>query len=125
MRFPRSLIGNPTEMKLVFVGSNAAFNGSGTDLYPDTGSFRYQFTGVSNTNIAPVANNQQVSIGSGASISVVLSANDSNNDSLNYQITQQPQNGSITGSAPNIVYTANELHLIDKTLILSRRPRLS
>ncbi|MEH6455361.1 MAG: Ig-like domain-containing protein [Cocleimonas sp.] len=108
MRFPRSLIGNPTEMKLVFVGSNAAFNGSGTDLYPDTGSFRYQFTGVSNTNIAPVANNQQVSIGSGASISVVLSANDSNNDSLNYQITQQPQNGSITGSAPNIVYTAND-----------------
>ena len=107
MQFPRSLIGNPSEMRLVFVGSNAAFNGSDTDLYPDTGSFRYQFSGASNTNIAPVANNQQVSVGSGSSVSLVLSASDANNNSLNYRITQQPQNGSVTGSAPNIVYTAN------------------
>jgi len=108
MRIPRSLIGNPSEMRLVFVGSNAAFNGTETDLYPDTGSFRYQFTGTGDTNIAPVATNQQISVGSGASISVVLNASDSNNDPLTYQITQQPQNGAITGSAPNFVYTSND-----------------
>ena len=107
MRFPRSLIGSPSEMRVVFVGNNAAFNGSGTDLYPDTGSFHYQFTGESNTNIAPVANNQLISVGSGSSVSLVLSGSDANNDSLNYQVTQQPQHGGITGSAPNIVYTAD------------------
>lgn len=116
MRFPRSLIGNPSEMKVVFVGNNAAFGGSATDFYPDTGSFNYQFTGTGSANIAPVANNQQLSVGSGSSVSLVLTASDSNNDSLSYQITQQPQNGSITGSAPNFVYTANNNYVGTDTI---------
>ena len=116
LQFPRSLIGNPSEMKVIFVGNNAAFGGSATDYYPDTGAFNYQFTGAGSTNIAPIANNQQLTLGSGASLSLVLTANDDNNDSLRYFITQQPQNGSLTGSAPNYVYTANNNYVGPDTI---------
>lgn len=105
--FPRALIGNPQNMKVVFEGKNEAFGGSGIDRYPDSGNLRYAFTGVSTPNTAPVANAQQISVGSGASVSVILTASDVDNNSLTYAVTQQPARGSLSGSAPNLVYTAN------------------
>ncbi len=107
MSFPRSSIGNPQSMKVIFIGDNAAFNGDSTDRYPDTGFFSYAFTGTSTPNAAPIANNQQLSVGSGASVSLILTATDVDNDSISYTVTQQPQQGSLSGSAPNLVYTAN------------------
>ncbi len=107
MRFPRALLGNPQSMRVVFRGNNAAYSGTVTDNYPDSGSFTYVFTGGGNANTAPLANAQSISVGSGASISVVLSASDVDNDPLNYVVTQQPAHGSLSGSAPNLVYTAN------------------
>ncbi|GAA0420587.1 hypothetical protein GCM10009133_31250 [Cocleimonas flava] len=108
MSFPRSSIGNPQSMKVIFLGDNAAFNGDSTDRYPDTGFFSYTFTGSGSPNSAPIANNQQLSVGSGASISLILTASDADNDSLSYTVNQQPQHGSLSGSAPNLVYTADE-----------------
>ena len=111
MSFPRSAIGNPQNMRAVFIGDNSVFNGDSTDQYPDSGSFSYAFTGVSNPNSAPVANNQQISVSSGSSISLVLSATDSDFDALSYEVTTQPQHGSLSGSAPNIVYTADNNYI--------------
>ncbi len=107
MSFPRASIGNPQSIRIIFKGNNAAFSGTSNDLYPDSGFFSYQFLGVGSVNTPPVANAQQVSVGSGASISVVLSATDVDNDPLSYVVTQQPAQGSLSGSAPNLVYTAN------------------
>ncbi len=107
MSFPRSHIGNPQSMKIIFIGDNAAFNGDSTDQYPDTGFFSYTFTGTSTPNSPPVASNQQLSVGSGASIGFILSASDVDNDSLSYTVVQQPQHGSLSGSVPNLVYTAD------------------
>ncbi len=108
MSFPRALIGNPQTMRAIFEGNNAAFNGTTTDSYPNTGFLSYTFSGSSNTNTPPVANGQQISVGSGASISVILSASDVDENALSYQVTTQPAHGSLSGSAPNLVYTAND-----------------
>ncbi len=107
MRFARALLGNPHSMRVVFRGNNAAYSGTVTDNYPNTGSFSYAFTGSGNTNTAPVANSQRITVGTGASVSVVLTASDVDNNPLSYIVTQQPAHGSLSGSAPNLAYTAN------------------
>jgi len=108
MSFSRAFIGNPQTMRAVFEGNNAAFNGTTTDRYPNAGFLSYTFSGSSNTNTPPVANGQQISVGSGASISVILNASDVDGNALSYQVTTQPTHGSLSGSAPNLVYTAND-----------------
>lgn len=107
LSFPRTIIGNPQSMRVVFLGNSAAIGGTSADLYPNSGSFSYSFTGTQPVNTPPVAANQQISVGSGASISVILEATDIDNDPLNYVVTQQPAHGTLSGSAPNLVYTAN------------------
>ena len=107
MNFSRALIGNPQSMRAVFIGTNAAFSGTSVDRYPDSGFLSYAFSGSGNTNTRPVANGQQISVGSGASISVILNGSDVDGNVLSYQVTTQPTHGSLSGSAPNLVYTAN------------------
>ena len=107
LSFPRALIGNPQTMRVAFLGNSAATGGTSVDFYPESGSFSYAFTGAAPSNTAPIANSQQVSVGSSASISIILSATDIDNDPLNYLVTQQPAHGTLSGSAPNLVYTAN------------------
>ena len=107
LSFNRGAIGNPQSARFVFVGESEAYGGSATDTYPDSGTFRYNFSGTSGSNTIPVVDNQQISVGSGASISVILSGSDADNDPLSFQVTQQPAHGSLSGSAPNLVYTAN------------------
>ncbi|WP_299871019.1 Ig-like domain-containing protein [uncultured Cocleimonas sp.] len=107
LSFPRSNIGNPQNMKVVFNGDNGAYNGDSTDRYPDSGYFSYTFSGSSSPNSAPIADNQQFTVGSSASVSLILTATDPDNDSISYSITHQPQHGSLSGSAPNLVYTAD------------------
>ncbi len=59
------------------------------------------------TNVSPVANNQSVSTPYETAKNIVLTASDADNDPLTYQITGAPANGSLGGSAPNLVYTPN------------------
>ena len=107
LSFNRGAIGNPQSARFVFVGESEAYGGTATDTYPDSGSFSYNFSGSSGSNTPPVVDNQQISVGSGASISLVLTGHDSDNDPLSFEIVQQPAHGSLSGSAPNLVYTAN------------------
>ncbi len=60
-----------------------------------------------NTNEAPIADNQSIATNEGESLSIVLTANDVDGDALTYAVTAQPQNGTLSGTAPNLTYTPN------------------
>jgi len=57
---PRSILGNPVAMNLMLKGENAANNGVGVDLHPDTGALEYTLTdNIQNDEpVAAAATNQ-------------------------------------------------------------------
>lgn len=109
--FTRGLIGNPSEIRVVFDGRNAAFGGSTTDIYPDGAFdtlsanryFDYSFGTVTPpTNHAPVTNNQSFSVVENTKINMSLSATDVDNDALTLSIVTQPTHGSLVFSPTSL-----------------------
>ena len=56
------------------------------------------------SNQAPLAGEQSVTLLHDTSAPIMLNASDPNGDPLTYQITSQPAQGTLTGTAPNLVY---------------------
>ena len=56
---------------------------------------------------APVAEGQDVSTDEDTATGITLVATDADGDSLTYDIVQQPSNGSLSGSPPNVTYAPN------------------
>ncbi len=91
---------------------NAHFNG--TDQF----TFRVN-DGTVNSNLAsvsitvtsvpdpPVAFNQNVSTSEDVSLSIALAGSDPDGDALTYQVTGNPTNGILGGTAPNLTYIPN------------------
>ncbi|HTH56848.1 MAG TPA: Ig-like domain-containing protein [Cyclobacteriaceae bacterium] len=59
---------------------------------------------VTAVNIAPVANNQNVTTPEDTALGIIISANDVDGDPLTYSYTQ-PAHGTVTGSGTNLTYT--------------------
>ncbi len=55
----------------------------------------------------PVANNQSVTLNEGSSKAITLTASDLESDPLTYRIITQPAHGTLSGTAPNLMYTPN------------------
>jgi len=116
LSLPRLLLGNPNSLNLVFRGDNSAVLGTIVDFYPDNAlddnadaSTRHLVYSVvsSNGNTPPTANNQSVTVATGASIGITLSGNDVNSDMLIYEVADQPANGVLSGTMPTLTYTPN------------------
>jgi large repetitive protein len=61
------------------------------------------------TNQVPVANTQAVTTNQDTSVKITLSGSDAdNNDSLTFSIVSQPSHGSLSGTAPNLVYVPQQ-----------------
>ncbi|MCP4488499.1 MAG: hypothetical protein GY820_14440 [Gammaproteobacteria bacterium] len=60
---------------------------------------------------APVAIDQSLSVPNTSSIVITLSAEDANNDIVNYLVSDSPDRGSLSGDAPNLTYTPNSSYL--------------
>ncbi|MCC7377167.1 MAG: chitobiase/beta-hexosaminidase C-terminal domain-containing protein [Verrucomicrobiales bacterium] len=58
-------------------------------------------------NRPPEANAQEVVVTVGTPKAISLSGSDPDNDGLSYSVTAQPTKGTLTGTAPNLTYTAN------------------
>ena len=58
-------------------------------------------------NSVPLAESQQLSTKQDEAIDITLVASDKEDDVLTYTITSNPENGSLTGNAPNIRYQPN------------------
>ena len=57
------------------------------------------------SSTAPVASAQTVSANFNVPVSVMLGATDADGDPLVYSIVTQPAQGTLTGTAPNLMYT--------------------
>ncbi len=60
---------------------------------------------VTENNDAPVARDQSVSTDAGTPVAITLTAMDEDGDPLTYSITEQPSNGRLGGTPPNVTYT--------------------
>jgi hypothetical protein len=56
-------------------------------------------------NVPPVANSQTVTTTKGTPVDITLTASDADGDPLTYVVVTQPTYGSLSGTAPNLVYT--------------------
>ena len=61
---------------------------------------------VTPVNDAPVAQQQNLSVIGVSSLAIKLTATDVDSSTLSYQIATQPVNGTLSGTAPNLTYTA-------------------
>ncbi|GAB5562177.1 MAG: hypothetical protein SynsKO_38240 [Synoicihabitans sp.] len=68
------------------------------------GLLRLQATG-GGTNQPPVANDDAVSGNEDGSVSITLIATDADGDALTFTVVDLPAHGSLSGTAPNVVYT--------------------
>ncbi len=59
------------------------------------------------TNQCPVANDQAVATIKDTSLGITLVATDGDDDTLIYSILTSPANGSLSGTAPNLIYSPN------------------
>jgi hypothetical protein len=60
---------------------------------------------VTPVNDAPQAISASLTTGEDSSTNIVLSGSDVDNDPLTYEIVSGPSHGTLTGTAPNVVYT--------------------
>jgi uncharacterized delta-60 repeat protein len=63
---------------------------------------------VDTVNDPPVANDQSVSTPEDIAKDITLTASDIDGDTLTYSVVDGPANGSLTGTAPNLIYTPND-----------------
>lgn len=117
LKFSRSLIGNPESMRVVYQGANQAYGGDSLDVYPDgalsasanTRFFTYEFGPSANSNIVPLAKNQNISLMQDSRENLNLDASDADGDSLTLDIVESPSHGSLsfTDNALSVTYTPN------------------
>ncbi|HHL31971.1 MAG TPA: tandem-95 repeat protein, partial [Oceanospirillales bacterium] len=62
---------------------------------------------ITAVNDASVADNQSLTTAEDSSLTLTLTASDIDNDVLSYTLLSQPSNGTLAGTAPNLVYTPN------------------
>ena len=58
-------------------------------------------------NQAPVADDQSLNLDEDSLLELVLTGSDPDGDPLTYSLTSAPQNGTLTGTAPELSYTPN------------------
>ncbi len=91
---------------------NDNFNGTDSFSYKVYDGSLYSATAtvtitVTAVNDLPVAHEKTLEVDEGNSVVVVLSGFDTEQSSLTFNVTSQPSNGQLTGTAPNLVYQAN------------------
>jgi len=113
----RSVLGDPQMLKFYFKGSNEAVGGDVVDYYPDSvidptqdisdRIFTYSIAN-STGNAPPTALAQSVSVNQDSQVAVFLQGNDINGDALTFEVVDEPTNGTLTGTPPNLLYRPNQ-----------------
>ncbi|MGB9594874.1 MAG: Ig-like domain-containing protein, partial [Candidatus Poribacteria bacterium] len=60
---------------------------------------------IGSVNDAPIANSQSIETQEDAPISITLTGSDPDGDRLTFYVSEGPQNGTLTGELPNVIYT--------------------
>jgi len=85
--------------------SQLTIDGSGCDS--SNGNTTSTSVTVVEPNVAPVAQNQAVSVIEDTPKTITVGATDADGNPLTYVVVTQPTNGTLTGTAPNLIYTPN------------------
>ena len=108
MEISRSVLGNPNVVRTIWYGENLSYTGGQTlDLFPDSGQAIEYSLVLPGENLPPLAGNQTLTTIEGRELSLSLVASDPEGQPLVYSVLTQPANGSLTGTAPNLIYTPN------------------
>ncbi len=112
-----AIVTPPTHGTLSGSASNPTYTPAANEHGPD--SFSFQVSDgelssnlasvtimVSASNDRPVPADQSLEVTQGAGSPVVLTATDVDGDALTYTIVAPPAHGSLSGTAPNLVYTS-------------------
>ena len=91
---------------------NSDFNGSDSftfnlydgELVSNTATVELLVNAV---NDAPIAQNLSVETEEDIAVGITLIGSDADNESLQFELTRQPANGTVSGSVPNLSYTPN------------------
>ena len=89
-------------MKLSAIGRSDSFGG----LIDDVRLFKLDCDTVV-ANQPPISTDQSIALNEDQDGEIELSASDADGDVLSYQILDQPSNGTLSGQAPNLIYTPN------------------
>ena len=65
----------------------------------------YDTVQITVVNRAPAAKEQALTTNAGTDLPITLSAYDADNDTLVYSVVDMPKHGTLSGTAPNLVYT--------------------
>jgi hypothetical protein len=76
------------------------------DGAPFESSYQQGIINVQNINDAPVAKNQVITMRPGQVMPITLEATDADQDPMTFKLLNQPQVGVLTGTPPNLIYTA-------------------
>lgn len=90
----------------IFVSSSTTSPGLST-VSGNPGQVGYQIDVLPGGNNPPIALPQSVTVNQDNNLPITLAATDADNDPLTYSIINQPTNGTLTGTAPNVVYHPN------------------
>lgn len=107
----RTAFGDSQYCKLVFLADNFAYSGSTFDFAPDgfteqAETIEYYFVDP-NSNFPPSATPDSRVILADSSVDLMLTGVDRESANLSFQITTQPQNGTLIGTAPAVSYSPN------------------
>ena len=114
-----TVITPPENGTLSGTAPNLTYNPNTNHVGTDSFTFKAN-DGTSDSNIAtisisiqepPVANNQAVNVDKNTQKPITLTATDPNNDPLTYTIVTQPENGTLSGTTPNLTYNPNTNHV--------------
>ena len=105
---------------VVSVTSDGTFTYTPAENYNGSDNFEYKITDadgsvdtatvnitVNPVNDTPTAIEQNVSTDEDNNKSITLAGNDIDGDTLSYTVTEQPTNGTLSGTAPNLIYLPN------------------
>lgn len=98
---PQSDLGNLAELSFFLLADNMAVSGNVLDYYPDTATdtrasqryFSYRYFAA-----APQALSQSLQVVNDSVLNITLSGSVSNNATPVYAVTEQPQNGTLSGT---------------------------
>ena len=116
LKIDRTVLANPDNLLLFFHGDSQATAGTSLDFYPDgvtdTGAVitdrRFSYSVNPNVvagNSVPIAFAQDIQLSKDTAYPLVLTGFDADNDPLTYEVVVDPQSGTLSGVAPNLVYT--------------------
>ncbi|HGJ65599.1 TPA: tandem-95 repeat protein [bacterium] len=77
-----------------------------SDGYADSTPAIIQIT-IGALNDAPFADSKSVTTDEDKSVDIILTGSDPDNDPLTFKIINNPQNGTLSGTLPNVTYTPN------------------